>query len=69
MTFILPMPASFSGKQKILLNGAPHTQIPDLDNLLKALSDALFSNDSIIWDIHATKRWGFVGKIIIEMED
>lgn len=69
VTFILPMPDSFSGKQKILLNGSPHNKTPDLDNLLKALSDALFSNDSIIWDIHVTKRWGFAGKIIIEMED
>jgi hypothetical protein len=69
VTFILPMPESWSSKQKILLNGAPHNQTPDIDNLLKAINDALFSNDSFIWDIHVTKRWGFEGKIIIEMED
>jgi Holliday junction resolvase RusA-like endonuclease len=41
-------------------------QKPDLDNCLKALSDAIYTNDSGIYDIHVTKLWGKEGKIKIE---
>lgn len=68
VTFILPMPVSFSRKKKDRLNGKPHMQRPDLSNLLKALEDALYQEDSGIYDIHITKVWGLVGKIIIEEE-
>jgi len=68
VTFIIPMPASFSKKKKDQLNGKPHMQRPDLSNLLKALEDALYQEDSGIYDIHITKVWGLVGKIIIEEE-
>jgi hypothetical protein len=66
VTFILPMPESWSIKKKEETDGLPHQSKPDLDNLIKALGDAVFSDDAGIWDIHATKRWGFKGKIIIE---
>jgi Holliday junction resolvase RusA-like endonuclease len=64
--FILPMPKSWSKKKKQLMDGKAHMDKPDLDNLLKSLSDALYSDDSGIWDVHMTKRWGREGKIIIE---
>lgn len=64
--FIFPLPKSTPEKIKLKLDGMPHMQKPDLDNCLKGLLDALFVNDSIVWDIHATKRWGREGKIIIE---
>jgi len=35
--FILEMPKSWSKKKKARMAGQPHTQTPDLDNLLKAL--------------------------------
>ena len=41
-------------------------QKPDLDNLIKAIGDAVYQNDSAIWDIHTTKRWGREGKIIVK---
>ena len=66
VTFVLPFPQSFSNKRKTKWIGKPHTQRPDLDNLLKALSDAVYGEDSGIYDIWATKRWGTTGKIIIE---
>ncbi len=63
--FILPMPASWSKTLKDLMNGAPHKQRPDLDNLLKALQDAIYGEDSEIWDVHITKLWGREGRIVI----
>jgi len=69
VTFVLPMPESWSEKKKSQLEGLAHRNKPDLDNLIKALGDAIYKNDSGIWDIHATKLWGREGKIIIETSD
>lgn len=69
VTFILPMPDSWSDKKKKNMDGYRHIQKPDLDNLIKALGDAIYSDDSKIWDLHATKRWGRTGKIIIEVNE
>lgn len=66
--FVLPMPESWSGKKKCQYEGKPHSQTPDLDNLLKALGDAVYSDDSSLWDIHIRKLWGYEGKIIIQKE-
>ncbi len=66
VTFILPMPKSWSGKRKTEMDGKPHQQTPDKDNLEKALLDALFQDDSHIWDGRVTKRWGQEGKIIVD---
>ncbi len=74
VTFILPMPKSWSKKRKLQYDGKPHMgsmgnppqKDIDLDNLLKALGDANYGNDSGIYDIWVTKIWGFEGKIIIE---
>ena len=65
VTFILPMPKSWSKKKRIQYDGKPHMDTPDLDNLLKALGDAIYSNDSGIYDIWIEKKWGVEGKIII----
>lgn len=45
--------------------GKPHQQKPDKDNLEKALLDAIFGEDSHIWDGRVTKIWGETGKMII----
>ncbi|ANI82395.1 RusA family crossover junction endodeoxyribonuclease [Kosakonia oryzae] len=66
ITFILPMPASWSKKKRAEMNGKPHQVKPDKDNLEKALLDALFENDAHIWDSRVTKLWGESGQIIIE---
>ena len=66
VTFILPMPASWSQKKKAQKNGKPHMSKPDLDNCLKALGDAIYEDDSGVYDIWVTKRWGVSGKILIE---
>ena len=66
VTFIIPMPKSWSDKKKIEMDGTAHQQKPDSSNLIKALEDALFTDDSAIWDYRITKRWGYTGKIIVE---
>lgn len=66
IVFNIPMPKSWSKKKKIAMLGKPHRQKPDLDNLLKALLDAVFAEDCGIWDISATKYWNTRGMIIIK---
>ncbi len=65
ITFILPMPKSWSKKKRAEMNGKPHQSKPDKDNLEKALLDALFEDDAHIWDSRVTKLWGEVRQIII----
>lgn len=65
VTFVLPMPAGWSHKKREQMNGKPHQQKPDKDNLEKALPDACFTDDSHIWDGRVTKIWGKTGKIFI----
>jgi len=66
ITFIVPMPESWSEKQKKAYFGLPHCQRPDLDNFLKGLQDCLCAEDSHIWHIGDMKKiWGREGKIII----
>ena len=65
--FILPMPRSWSGVKKARMLGKAHEVRPDLSNLLKALEDALFTEDSHIWHYgELSKIWGIKGEIIIE---
>lgn len=66
ITFVLPMPPSWSKKKRAAMDGQPHQQKPDLDNLKKSLLDALFEDDSHIWDTRTSKVWGETGMIIIE---
>lgn len=69
LTFVMAMPVSWSEKKKAEMDGKPHKQKPDIDNLCKACLDALFEDDSHIWDIHARKIWGKEPMIIIQQED
>lgn len=59
------MPPSWSDKKRSAMNGKPHQQKPDKDNLEKALLDAIFDDDSRVWDGRVTKVWGEVGQIKI----
>jgi Holliday junction resolvase RusA-like endonuclease len=65
IVFILPMPASWSAKKKAAMNRMPHQQKPDKDNMEKALLDALFGDDSHIWDSRVTKLWGYSEAVLI----
>ncbi len=66
VTFILPMRASWSKKKRAVMDGKPHMSRPDLSNLLKALEDAIYQEDSVIYDVWIEKRWGIEGKILVE---
>lgn len=66
VTFHLPMPDSWSAKKKTTMNGNPHKQIPDFDNLIKALSDSVYEDDSHIHTITISKVWAYEGGITIE---
>lgn len=64
--FYLSMPKSWSKKKQELMQGKPHEQTPDLDNLIKAVNDALLKQDSIVYRFEAAKWWGKENKIIIQ---
>ena len=61
--FNVKMPKSWSERKKDEFEGKPHQQRPDIDNYLKALMDALSTEDSYIYDVHAIKRWAREGSI------
>jgi Holliday junction resolvase RusA-like endonuclease len=63
--YTIPMPASWSQKKREQMRGKPHRQRPDLDNLDKALLDAVLTEDSHIWQLHSRKVWGDTGQIYI----
>ncbi len=69
IVFVMPVPKSTSAKKAKGMMGMPHLVTPDIDNLMKALLDAIFKSDSLIWDIHATKIWGAVGSIIVKRKN
>jgi hypothetical protein len=46
-----------------------HQQKPDVDNMIKALMDALYAEDAHIWDLRVTKLWGESGQILISDND
>lgn len=66
--FFLPMPKSWSKKKKAEMYGQRHKQRPDLSNLIKALEDALYTDDSKISDMRITKNWSYEGQIQIKGE-
>lgn len=55
--FYLPFPPSYSQSKRDGMAGSLHYLKPDIDNLVKALLDAIFPNDSHIAIVHAYKRW------------
>jgi Holliday junction resolvase RusA-like endonuclease len=61
--FGMPVPAC--GKDRL---GKPHEQVPDIDNLLKALLDAGLKDDSHVHDVRAIKFWSEEGVILITKE-
>lgn len=65
IVFVLPMPNSWSKKKKAAMDGLPHQQRPDIDNLCKSVLDALHKDDSYIYNIQLSKFWGQKGKIRI----
>lgn len=70
ITFVIPMPPSWSKRKRAAMDGAPHQQKPDVDNLLKGLFDALRPDDAAIWQVAGMeKRWGTVGRVVIRITE
>lgn len=65
--FYLPMPESWSKKKRIAMNGKPHKQKPDRDNLDKAVCDSLFLQDCGVWSGEQRKYWCFSGQERVEL--
>ena len=66
LTFVMPMPASWSKKKRLAMAGQPHQTKPDLDNLIKAFKDALCEDDSFVHTYEKiTKVWGEEGCILV----
>ena len=63
--FFIPMPVSWSKKKKRDLRHRPHQQTPDIDNLLKAVLDAVYKDDKVVWSIKAEKYWANNGFILV----
>jgi Holliday junction resolvase RusA-like endonuclease len=66
-----PAPSWPKKKQAEFL-GRGHTQKPDLDNVVKAISDGLnrvaFADDSQIAEMIVQKRWGPEAKTVVTVE-
>lgn len=65
LVFRLPMPQSWSKRKQEVYRLQPHKQKPDIDNLVKAVLDALCEDDSHIWHVDAYKFWDDIGSIEI----
>ena len=66
IVFFIPMPKSWSNKKREMMDNAPHLQTPDTDNLIKALSDAVYQDDCAMWCYgRVEKRWSYDGSILI----
>jgi Holliday junction resolvase RusA-like endonuclease len=62
VSFSLPIPKSWGKKKAAEFEGKPHQQKPDVDNLVKAVMDALAADDKHVHIVHARKYWGPQGK-------
>lgn len=73
LTFTLPIPASTSKKLAVALLNAPHQKKPDLDNLIKAVTDGLngiaYLDDSQLWQITARKIYGLEPCVTINLSN
>ena len=63
--FRMPMPKSWTKKEKDAARHTPHQVKPDLDNLVKALLDAVHPKDQRVWCCAAMKIWADEGRIDI----
>ena len=63
ITFYIEMPESWSRSKREKMDLSPHQQRPDLDNYCKAILDAIFEEDCVIYDLRLVKRWSNIGMI------
>ena len=65
-------PKSWPKAKTAALQGKPHIQRPDIDNIEKAILDGLnriaFADDSQVCDMRTRKHWGIAGRTIVTVE-
>ena len=66
LEFHLEMPKSWSKKKRAEMEWKPHRQRPDIDNLTKAVLDALYAEDCVVWSLSIVKQWNSSGFIKLE---
>lgn len=69
LVFLMPIPRSWNQRKRLEHDGMPHLAKPDVDNLAKALLDAVYGNDSHIWAVSAFKLWSSTPGIVIIRRD
>lgn len=69
VVFLMPLPKSWPKCKAERLNGMPHEQVPDVDNLTKALLDACYLDDKHIWTLTPAKFWSNTPGIYIERRE
>ena len=72
VVFEMPMPKSWSKAKKVRMNGTPHLQTPDTDNLLKAVMDGMrcvWSDDRTVYQVSGTKLWAYDPQVIITIKE
>jgi len=57
VVFFLPIAKSTSLKKQAILEGSRHQTYPDIDNLFKAILDALVSQDKAVWSMGGMKLY------------
>ena len=68
------MPKSWSRKRKEQMLYEPHIQLPDLDNLVKAVLDGLnhtfnvWNDDKQVAAVTATKHWAESSSVLVSVE-
>ena len=68
------MPKSWSRKRKEQMLYEPHTQLPDLDNLVKSVLDGLnhtfniWNDDKQVAALTATKHWAEKSSVLVTVE-
>lgn len=68
---VFQVPKSWSKRKKSSHIGQPHTQRPDLDNLMKAILDGLnriaFADDRQVTSMILQKWWGHLGETQVKI--
>lgn len=69
LTFEIEMPRSWSRRKRDEMRGTPHRSKPDLDNLIKAVFDALYpEDDSAVHTLTmCTKRWADESRVTVTL--
>lgn len=61
------MPASWSQRKRDRTRGHYAAATPDIDNVIGAVMDALFANDSRVISVFGERRWADIHALVIEI--